>query len=158
MIISKFKRELNGDISEILLNTGEVMQNTKYLADLEEKTVTENGTYAPSTGKVGFSKVVVNVPSGSVTKLYAWGREDDTVITAPIFYSTSATPSAGDKLLTSTSESGIPSDINYQYYRVKALTDGVLTVEEKIDDTWSDYEYSGSIYEGVRFTDGDITL
>ena len=63
MIISKFKRELNGDISEIRLNTGEKLQNVEYLTDLEEKTVTENGTYTPSTGKVGFSKVVVNVPS-----------------------------------------------------------------------------------------------
>ena len=31
-------------------------------AKLEEKTITENGTYYPSTGKDGFSKVVVNVP------------------------------------------------------------------------------------------------
>lgn len=30
MIISKFKRELNGDISEITLNTKEVLKNTKY--------------------------------------------------------------------------------------------------------------------------------
>ena len=75
MVISKYKRELNGDISEILLNTGEVMQNTEYLTDLEEKTVTENGTYTPSTGKVGFSKVVVNVESGGGSSdkvLYCW--------------------------------------------------------------------------------------
>ena len=31
-------------------------------AKLEEKTITENGTYYPSTGKDGFSKVTVNVP------------------------------------------------------------------------------------------------
>lgn len=66
MIISKFKRELNGDVSEIRLNTGEKLQNVEYLTDLEEKTVTENGTYTPSTGKVGFSKVVVNVPTSSI--------------------------------------------------------------------------------------------
>lgn len=77
MIISKFKRELNGDISEILLNTGEVMQNTKYLSGLEEKTVTENGTYTPSTGKVGFSKVVVNVPTSGAIKLYAWKSSEE---------------------------------------------------------------------------------
>lgn len=75
MIISKFKRELNGDVSEIRLNTGEKLQNVEYLTDLEEKTVTENGTYTPSTGKVGFSKVVVNVSGGSsegTSKLYVW--------------------------------------------------------------------------------------
>lgn len=31
-------------------------------AKLEEKTITENGTYYPSTGKDGFSNVTVNVP------------------------------------------------------------------------------------------------
>lgn len=80
MIISKFKRELNGDVSEIRLNTGEKLQNVEYLTDLEEKTVTENGTYTPSTGKVGFSKVVVNVSGGSsegTTKLYVWKYTND---------------------------------------------------------------------------------
>lgn len=80
MIISKFKRELNGDISEIRLNTGEKLQNVEYLTDLEEKTVTENGTYTPSIGKVGFSKVVVNVSGGSseeTTKLYVWKYTDE---------------------------------------------------------------------------------
>lgn len=80
MIISKFKRELNGDVSEIRLNTGEKLQNVEYLTDLEEKTVTENGTYTPSTGKVGFSKVVVNVSGGSstgTTKLYVWKYTDE---------------------------------------------------------------------------------
>lgn len=78
MIISKFKRELNGDVSEIRLNTGEKLQNVEYLTDLEEKTVTENGTYTPSTGKVGFSKVVVNVSGGSsegTNKLYIWKHD-----------------------------------------------------------------------------------
>lgn len=80
MIISKFKRELNGDVSEIRLNTGEKLQNVEYLTDLEKKTITKNGTYKPSTGKVGFSKVVVNVSGGSstgTTKLYVWKYADE---------------------------------------------------------------------------------
>lgn len=95
MIISKFKRELNGDVSEIRLNTGEKLQNVEYLTDLEEKTVTENGTYTPSTGKVGFSKVVVNVSGGSATKLYAWIE----ALNSECIYTTSATPSVGDDVI-----------------------------------------------------------
>jgi hypothetical protein len=38
MIISKFKRELNGDISEITLNTKEVLKNTKYIEPTGEGT------------------------------------------------------------------------------------------------------------------------
>lgn len=37
--------------------------NVDYEQKLEELTVTLNGTYNPSTGKNGFSKVVVNNPS-----------------------------------------------------------------------------------------------
>jgi hypothetical protein len=109
MIISKFKRELNGDISEIKLNTGEKLQNVEYLTDLEEKTVTENGTYTPGTGKVGFSKVVVNVSGGSsegTTKLYVWKNEGVGIDR----YLMTATEELTDdtKVFISSSESGTP--------------------------------------------------
>lgn len=95
MIISKFKRGLNGDVSEIRLNTGEKLQNVEYLTDLEEKTVTENGTYTPSTGKVGFSKVVVNVPAPTSGKLYAWENSDNEDL--PLVYTYTSSPTTSNK-------------------------------------------------------------
>ena len=53
---------MNGEVffeGQSLL-TGGIYVNPN--AKLEEKTITENGTYYPSTGMNGFSKVVVNVP------------------------------------------------------------------------------------------------
>ena len=35
---------------------------------LEEKSITTNGTYTPSSGKIGFSKVTVNVPNSTQVK------------------------------------------------------------------------------------------
>ena len=95
MIVSKFKRELNGDISEILLNTGEKLQNVKYLTDLEEKTVTENGTYTPGSGKVGFSKVVVNVPAPTSGTLYAWSNVENADV--PLVYTYTNKPTTSNK-------------------------------------------------------------
>lgn len=102
MIISKFKRELNGDVSEIRLNTGEKLQNVEYLTDLEEKTVTENGTYTPSTGKVGFSKVVVNVPATTPTSgtLYAWSNVENDDI--PLVYTYTNKPTTSNKAIDGT--------------------------------------------------------
>lgn len=133
MIISKFKRELNGDISEINLNTGEKLQNVEYLTDLEEKTVTENGTYTPSTGKVGFSKVVVNVSGGSsegTTKLYAWKNTEDFGATAYLLTPTEEL-TEGTKVFYAGGESGV-----------------FLNVLRELDE--STYEFSE---EGITYTE-----
>lgn len=64
MIISRFQREPSGEVSEVVLNTGEVLKNVKLIStpkvELEEKTITKNGTY---TSEVGFGKIVVKVSS-----------------------------------------------------------------------------------------------
>ena len=157
------------DVKDIVITEGEVpsgadLENNK-AATINASTYTEPVEVTPSEGKDGMKKATItlsNIPSGGVSTLYAWGKEfeyeGETDIDSPYFYSTSATPTAGDKLLVSEGESGSPSIFNYEKYRVKALNDGVLTVEEKVDDTWSDYEFDGSAYEGVRDSDNDITL
>ena len=56
--------EATPNIVRILTGSGGQILNTPtYTMQLEEKTITANGTYMPATGYSGFSKLVVSVPN-----------------------------------------------------------------------------------------------
>ena len=44
-----------------------IPSNIDLIPQTEEKTITENGTFTPSEGKLGFSKVIVNIPKTTWT-------------------------------------------------------------------------------------------
>ena len=44
-----------------------IPSNIDLIPQTEEKTITENGTFTPSEGKLGFSRVIVNIPKTAWT-------------------------------------------------------------------------------------------
>ncbi len=193
---------------------------------LETKTITENGTYTPSSGKDGFGEVTVNVSGGEggvvtlyafeggegvvflttleagVTTLYestqsglnVWGdyeyngsdiiefqshdyfrtpARDRTFATGEggalycwkgaggyTFYTASATPADEALIYTNIGESGQPSEINRDWFRVKHYSNGAITVQEKNTqlDEWEDYTSPAEETEFSRYNEGDIVL
>lgn len=74
-----------------------------------------------------------------------------------MFYSTSSTPPDDSMLLVSNGESGIPGEIDTEYYKVKTYENNNITVLHYDYSEWSDYSWDGYSSFG-RLPDYDIQL
>ena len=171
-VITGFRQEVDGTIKELKL--GEEKQDafaniiSQAEGDLEDNkaatinvsTYTQPVEVTPTSGKDGMKKATItlsNIPGERVT-LHCWGHKfQGESIESPIFYSLSATPSANDVLYVSAGESGLPSVLTTDQYKVKAFADGKITVLREYGGAWEDYVYDEDPYY-YRYSDGDITL
>ena len=170
--ITDFRQDVNGDIKMLKIGVDKEDAYANIIgqasADLENnKTATINvSTYTqpvevtPTSGKDGMKKATItlsNIPGGSAT-LYCWGHKyENESIGTPILYTLSATPSANDVICASEGESGLPTDLTIDQYKVKAFADGKITVSYNGTSGWEDYDYEDDPYF-YRKSSGDISL